>query len=422
MRVLLVGGGGREHAIAWKLVASPRLERLYMAPGNAAAAGLDKTENLDLRATDIDALLSFAQAERIDLTVVGPEQPLVEGLVDAFQAAGLRIFGPTRAAAQIEGSKAFSKAFMQRHAIPTGAAAAFTDFDEAMRHLRQLDDPPVVKASGLASGKGVLLPETMTGAAAVIQQMLLEERFGAAGSTVIVEERLTGPELSVLAFCAGESLALMPTAQDHKRLLDGDYGPNTGGMGAFAPSPLATPELLAQVEREVMQPALRGLAEEGMPYTGVLYAGLMLTSEGPKVLEFNCRFGDPETQAILPLLESDLLDIFEACVDGRLEEAQPVWRSGAAVTVVMAARGYPTEPESGQEITHIEAAEQTGCLVFHAGTKMHEGRLVSAGGRVLAVTGRGNTLAQARRKAYRGVEKIKFNGAQFRRDIAAAYR
>lgn len=420
MRVLLVGSGGREHAIAWKLVSSPRLERLYIAPGNGAA--LPKTETVDLRAADIDALLSFARAEQIDLTVVGPEQPLVEGIVDAFQAAGLRIFGPTRAAARMEGSKAFSKAFMLRHAIPTGAAAVFTDFDEAMRHLRQLDEPPVVKASGLASGKGVLLPETMTGAAGVVQQMMLEERFGAAGSTVILEERLTGPELSVLAFCAGEALLLMPAAQDHKRLLDGDYGPNTGGMGAFAPSPLATPELLVQVEAEVMRPALRGLAAEGMPYTGVLYAGLMLTPDGPKVLEFNCRFGDPEAQAILPLLESDLLEIFEACVDGRLAEIQPVWQPGAAVTVVMAARGYPTEPESGQQITHIEAAEQAGCLVFHARTKMHEGRLVSAGGRVLAVTGRGETLAQARRKAYRGVEKVKFNGAQFRRDIAAAYR
>lgn len=422
MRVLLIGSGGREHALAWKLLQSPRLEQLYVAPGNGGTAGLDRTENIPVAATDVDGLLAFARENAIDLTVVGPEAPLVLGVVDRFQAAGLRIFGPTQAAAQLEGSKAFSKAFMVEHGIPTGQAAAFSDFDEAVRHLRQLDDVPVLKASGLAGGKGVILPDTMTAAAAVLQQMLIDGRFGEAGATVLVEEKMSGPEVSVLAFCDGASVRVMPPAQDHKRLLDGDHGPNTGGMGAFAPSPLATPELMAAIERDVLLPTVAGMAAAGMPYVGILYAGLMLTPAGPRVLEFNCRFGDPEAQAILPLLESDLLDLIDACVDGTLDAVTPVWSEDAAVTVVMASQGYPNDYTIGVEITRIEQAEAENCLVFHAGTKHKDGRLLTDGGRVLNVTGRGRTMRKAANRAYAAVQMIQFNNAQYRTDIAAKWR
>ncbi|MCB0061812.1 MAG: phosphoribosylamine--glycine ligase, partial [Caldilineaceae bacterium] len=312
--------------------------------------------------------------------------------------------------------------FLLRHNIPTGQAAIFSDFDEAMRHLRQLDEPPVVKASGLAAGKGVILPETMEEAAAVIRSMLLEDRFGDSGTTVVLEERLSGAELSVFAFCDGSTALIIPTAQDHKRLLDGDHGPNTGGMGAFARSPLATPELMACIDAEIIQPTLTAAAAEGMPYQGILYAGLMLTEAGPKIIEFNCRFGDPEAQAVLPLLESDLLDLIEATIDGALAKAQPIWSTKAAMTVVMASRGYPGEYESGVEITGIDAAETNGCVVFHAGTKIMDERLVTAGGRVLAVTALGNSLRMAAINAYHGVKQIHFNGAHYRKDIAHQYR
>jgi phosphoribosylamine--glycine ligase len=418
MRVLLIGGGGREHALAWKLSQSPQVERLWVTPGNGGTGSLPKTTNAAVQAGDLDGLLALAQAEAIDLTLVGPEAPLVAGAVDRFQAAGLRVFGPSQAAAQLEGSKAFAKEFMVSHGIPTGQAAIFDDFDEAMRYLRGLDDAPVVKASGLAAGKGVILPATKTEAAAVVRSILLDGRFGAAGRTVLLEERLTGPELSVLAFCDGKRARLMPAAQDHKRLLDDDYGPNTGGMGAFAPSPLASPQLLTEVADTIIQPTLDGMAAAGTPYVGVLYAGLMLTPQGPKVLEFNCRLGDPETQAILPLLASDLVDVVQACIDGRLDRVTPEWRDATAVTVVMAARGYPDDYEIGVPITQIEAAEAQDCLVFHAGTQVWEdGRLLTAGGRVLTVTGLGRTLTAAAAHAYRGVEAIHFNGAHYRRDI-----
>lgn len=418
MRVLLIGGGGREHALAWKLSQSPQVDRLWVAPGNGGTGTLPKTTNVPVPAGDREGLVSLAQAEAIDLTLVGPEAPLVAGVVDRFQAAGLRIFGPTQAAAQLEGSKAFAKQFMFDHGIPTGHAAIFDDFDEAMRYLRGLDDAPVVKASGLAAGKGVILPATKTETAAVVRSILLDGRFGKAGETVLLEERLAGPELSVLAFCDGKTARVMPAAQDHKRLLDDDFGPNTGGMGAFAPSPLATPQLLAEVERTILQPTLNGMAAAGTPYVGVLYAGLMLTPQGPKVLEFNCRLGDPETQVILPLLASDLVEIVQACLDGRLDAVTPTWRDEAAVTVVMASRGYPDEYETGVPITHLDAAAELGCLVFQAGTQVWEdGRLLTAGGRVLSVTGLGPTLTAAAAQAYRGVEAIHFNGAQYRHDI-----
>lgn len=422
MRILIIGNGGREHAIAWKLSQSPRITDLFVAPGNGGTNDLPHCQNVDIAVNAFAELRDFAQREAIDLTVVGPEVPLVGGVVDFFAAANLPIFGPTAAAARLEGSKAFTKEFLLRHQIPTGNAAIFSDFDEAMRHLRNLDEPPVVKASGLAAGKGVILPETLEQAAAVVRSMLLEARFGASSETVVLEERLSGPELSVFAFCDGKDALIIPTAQDHKRLFDRDYGPNTGGMGAFSPSPLATPALMAQIEREIIRPTLAAAAEEGMPYQGILYAGLMLTEDGPKVIEFNCRFGDPETQAVLPLLESDLLDLIEATINGTLATATPQWSTQAAMTVVMASRGYPGDYESGVEITGIAEAEASGSLVFHAGTKYMEERLVSAGGRVLAVTALGDSLATAAANVYYSIKKIQFNGAHYRKDIAQQYR
>jgi phosphoribosylamine---glycine ligase len=417
MKVLLIGSGGREHAIAHALVASPQLEQLYVAPGNGGTAALPKTENVDIKDTALDDLVNFAREHAIDLTVVGPEAPLVAGVVDRFRTAGLPIFGPTQAAAQLEGSKAFSKAFMLRHNIPTGHAEAFNDVDAAMRYLRQLDSTPVVKASGLAAGKGVVLPPSREAAAAAVSSMMLDRRFGEAGTTILIEERLSGPEVSVLAFTDGKSVRVMPPAQDHKRLLDGDNGPNTGGMGAFAPAPLFHAEALALAERNILIPAVRGMAAEGTPFVGVLYAGLMLTSQGPKVLEFNARLGDPEAQVLLPLLETDLIEVLLACVQGRLDELTVQWKQEAAVTVVMAAQGYPDEYPTGHDITGIERATDAGCLVYLAGARRKEKRLLTAGGRVLAVTALGQTIEQASQRAYRGVEKIAFNGAQYRLDI-----
>jgi len=422
MRVLIVGNGGREHVIAWKLSQSPQVQAIFVAPGNGGTQSIPKTQNVVIDMAEFAQLRDFAQQNAIDLTVVGPEAPLVGGIVDIFEAAGLPIFGPSRAAAQLEGSKAFAKAFMERHGIPTAQSESFTDFDEAMRYLRGQDDPPVVKASGLAAGKGVILPKSIEETASIIKAILLDGRFGAAGEEILLEEKLEGEELSVLAFCDGKQVILMPAAQDHKRLLDRDRGPNTGGMGAFAPSPLATPALLQQVTKEVLLPTLAGMAAEGMPFKGILYAGLMLTPTGLKVLEFNCRFGDPETQVILPLLTSDLIELFHACINGTLHKVKPTWSNEAAVTVVMAARGYPEEPETGIEITGIPAAEAAGVHIFHAGTKYVEKRLVSSGGRVLAVTALGKNLALASRQAYGSIRYIHFNGSQYRRDIGQRYR
>ena len=418
MQVLLIGNGGREHALAWKLEQSPLVTRVLVAPGNGGTATLPKTENVPVEMDDLDGLVTLAQAEQVDLVVVGPEAPLVAGIVDKLQAAGIRAFGPSHEAAQIEGSKAFAKAFMKRHNIPTAEAAIFTDFDEAMRYLRSVDGVPVIKASGLAAGKGVILPSGKVDAAHVLQMILLEGKFGEAGRTVLLEERLEGPELSVLAFCDGKIGVMMPAAQDHKRAWDNDTGPNTGGMGAFAPSPLATPEVMAQIEERILRPTLEGMIAEGMPYVGVLFMGLMLTADGPKVIEYNCRFGDPETEVLLPLLESDLMEILLACVEERLEQVTPRWREGAAVCVVMASGGYPDEYDVNLQITGVDTAEQLGCLIFHAGTKWRDGRLLTAGGRVLAVTAVGKNIADARSHAYGCVRKIHFTHAHFRKDIA----
>ena len=417
MRVLLVGNGGREHAMAWALTRSPELTQLYVAPGNGGTASLPKCENVPIAAGDITALLRFAQEQDIALTAIGPEAPLVDGITDVFGAAGLRVFGPTQAAAQIEGSKAFSKKFMQRHGIATGRAELFTDAQKAATYLDSLDEVPVLKASGLAAGKGVILPESKEDAQQALHALMTERQFGAAGDTVLIEERMAGPEISVLAFCDGESVSLMPAAQDHKRLLDGDRGPNTGGMGAFAPAPRATRALLHTAWEDVLLPTVHGLAEEGAPYIGVLYAGLMLTENGPKVLEFNCRLGDPETQVLLPLLENDLLEIMDCCVEGGLDDLTVRWRSGAAATVVAASAGYPGEYSTGQPISGLLKAAERGSTVFHAGTALVNGEIRTAGGRVLAVTGMGANLAAAVDLAYAGMSEISFDGMQFRTDI-----
>ncbi len=421
-RVLIIGRGGREHALAWKLAQSPRAAQVWVAPGNGgtALAG-GKIANADLPESDFAALIDFARRNRVSLTVVGPEAPLADGIVDAFQGAGLRCFGPSRAAAQIEASKAFAKDFMARHGIPTARYATFTHFEAALDHLRQLDYPVVLKASGLAAGKGVILPASPDEAEDALRQIMVDREFGAAGDQVVIEERLAGPEASVLAWSDGKTVALMPAAQDHKRVFDGDQGPNTGGMGAYAPAPLMTPALLDEVRRTVLQPAIDGLAAEGMPYIGVLYAGMMLTAHGPKTLEFNCRFGDPETQVILPLLESDPLDVIDACLAGRLADLELRWRPGAAATVVAASEGYPGSYPKERVISGVaDAASLPGVAVFHAGTRLAEGgRLLTDGGRVLAVTGVGGGLTAALARAYAGMERVHFQGIHFRRDIGA---
>ena len=424
-RILVAGNGGREHALAWKLAQSPRVARVLVAPGNGgtALAG-GKIGNVPIAADDIAMLVRLAKDENIELVVVGPEAPLAAGAVDAFRASGIRCFGPSQAAAQLESSKAFAKAFMQRHGIPTARYAVFTDFNAAIDHVHTIDYPVVVKASGLAAGKGVLLPESLSETEAVLHQIMVEQAFGAAGDEVVIEERLAGQEASVLAFSDGRNLAMMPAAQDHKRIFDGDLGPNTGGMGAYAPAPVITAELLDEVRQTVMQPTLDGMRAEGTPYIGILYAGLMLTADGIKVLEFNCRFGDPETQVILPLLASDLLQVFDACLDGTLDQVDVRWHDGAAATVVAASEGYPGSYPKNREITGLTDAEALrDVAVFHAGTKLaDDGRVLTNGGRVLAVTATGDDLAGALAQAYNGVEQIRFQGMHYRRDIGAKAR
>ncbi len=414
MRILVVGSGGREHALAWKLAQSSQVSQVFVAPGNGGTAAV--AQNVPIAATDTSALLAFARREHIDLTVVGPEAPLVAGLVDAFTAAGQRAFGPTAAAARLEGSKAFAKRFMVEEGIPTGVGAIFQDYEAARAYLQV---PVVVKASGLAAGKGVVVCTTLEEAEAALHQMMVERVFGDAGDQVIVEDRLAGEEASLLAFTDGRTVVPMLPARDYKRIGDGDRGPNTGGMGGYAPSPYLPPALVDEVVARVLQPAVDGMRRRGAPYVGVLYAGLMLTDQGPRVLEFNCRFGDPETQAILPLLESDLAEVMLACVEGRLAEVEVRWKPAHAVCVVMAARGYPGSYDKGKAIAGVEdAAKLPDVVVFQAGTKQEAGRLITAGGRVLAVTAVGPGLAEARARAYAAVERIHFDDAYYRRDIA----
>ena len=417
MNVLLVGSGGREHALAWKICQSPRLTRLYVAPGNAGTdTSGERAENVAVQASDTPALVALAQAKQIDLVIVGPEGPLAAGLADALRAAGMRVFGPSAAAAEIEASKTFSKAFMARQGLPTARYAAFDQFEPACDYVRAASFPVVIKASGLAAGKGVILPESEAEAEDVLRRILVAHEFGTAGDQVIIEERLAGPEVSLLAFCDGASVRPMLPAQDHKNLLDSDRGPNTGGMGAYAPAPICPPEMVAGLTRAFLQPAIDGLRAEGRPFVGVLYAGLMLTAGGPRVLEFNCRFGDPETQAILPLLESDLLDIAEACAEGRLAEVDIRWKPGAAACVVLASEGYPGTSPLGRPIAGLGQALEEA-IVFHAGTQRAAGEVVTAGGRVLGVTGWGSDLPSALAHAYAVVNGIHFEGQQYRHDI-----
>ncbi len=412
MRVLIIGSGGREHALAWKVSQSPRLTKLFVAPGNAGTTAF----NYQLLITNHSEVIRFAKEQQIDLVIIGPEAPLADGLADSVRAAGFKVFGPSQAAAEIESSKAFSKAFMARHSIPTARFAAYTDYNAALDGLHGVDYPVVIKASGLAAGKGVLLPETMAEAEDALRGIMLDKDFGAAGDEVVIEERLTGEEVSLLGFSDGLTVKVMPPAQDHKRLLDGDNGPNTGGMGAYAPAPVCPPELANELARLALQPAIDGLRSEGRPFVGVLYAGLMLTSNGPSVLEYNCRFGDPETQAILPLLESDLITITEACTNGRLAETEVNWKEAAAACVVMASEGYPGSYPSGKEIQGLDSQFEDA-VVFHAGTTVKNGKAVSAGGRVLAVTGWGGSIEVALQKAYTAVSQVSFDGAQYRTDI-----
>src|SRR5512142_3059432 len=349
MNVLIIGSGGREHALAWKIAQSPRLTRLFVAPGNAGTA-----TNVPIQAQDAPALVTFAREQAIDLAIVGPEAPLAEGLADAFRAAGIRVFGPSRAAAQIEASKAFAKAFMAGHRLPTARHITVPDFPAALEYLRTVDYPIVVKASGLAAGKGVILPESDADAEAALRRIMVDREFGAAGAEVVIEERLQGEEVSLLAFTDGTTVRPMPPARDHKRLRDGDAGPNTGGMGAYAPAPICPPDMVEELTRTILQPTVDGMRAEGIPFTGALYAGLMLTREGVRVLEFNCRFGDPETQPLMLLLDSDLLEIADACARGRLAEVEIKWKAGTAVCVVLASEGYPDQPIAGRAITGLE--------------------------------------------------------------------
>jgi phosphoribosylamine--glycine ligase len=418
MKILVIGNGGREHALVWTLAQSLRVAKLFCAPGNAGIA--DLAECVPIPATDIEGLAAFAAEHKIDLTIVGPEAPLCAGIVDAFQARGLRIFGPNKRAAQLEGSKVFAKQILLKYKIPTAPAAIFDDADVARVHLRKVGAPIVVKADGLAAGKGVIVASSVEEAERAVAEIMEEKVFGAAGAQIVIEECLRGEELSVMALVDGQSFRTLASAQDHKRALDGDRGPNTGGMGAYSPTPVLDGELDAPVA-DIFQRTLAGLRAEGIEYRGVLYAGLMITERGPQVLEFNCRFGDPETQVVLPRLESDLVDAVEATIDSSLHRLQLAWKSDAAVCVVMAAGGYPGPYDRGQPIAGLKrAATSDRVCVFHAGTRWtDDGRTVTNGGRVLGVTGLGDTIENAARRAYEAVEQIHFDGAHFRRDIAA---
>jgi phosphoribosylamine--glycine ligase len=417
MKVLIIGSGGREHALAWKVAQSPRVTQVHVAPGNAGTALEPRVRNVDVAAEDVQGLLRHALAERIGLTIVGPEGPLVLGVVDAFKSAGLRCYGPSRDAAQLEGSKAFTKDFLQRHGIPTAAYGTFTrgNFDPAWVHAQQA--PLVVKADGLAAGKGVVICATTAEAVATTQAMF-EGRFGKAGDKVVIEEFLEGEEASFIAMVDGTHVLPLATSQDHKRLRDADEGPNTGGMGAYSPAPVVTPDIHERAMREVMLPTVRALAAEGTPYVGFLYAGLMIDAYGtPRVLEFNCRFGDPETQPILARMRSDLTVLCDAALDGRLDQATVDWDPRAAVGVVLAAHGYPDTVRKGDVIRGLEAAAKLPGKVFHAGTALADDRVVTSGGRVLCAVGLGETVAAAQRQAYDLADAIHWDGMQCRRDI-----
>ena len=418
MKVLVVGGGGREHALAWKISQSPKVTRVFVAPGNAGTALEPGMENVAIDGEDIPALLDFARSEGIDLTVVGPEAPLVLGIVDIFTDAGLRCFGPDKACARLEGSKAFSKDFLARHGIPTAAYASFTDRDEAVAYIREQGAPIVVKADGLAAGKGVILAQTEEEAIAAVDDMLAGNAFGEAGHRVVIEEFLTGEEASFIVMVDGKHVLPMASSQDHKARDEGDRGPNTGGMGAYSPAPVVTPEIHDRIMNEVILPTVKGMADEGHPFTGFLYAGVMVADDGtPKVLEFNVRFGDPETQPIMMRLQSDLVEHIEAALDGALDGQTAAWDSRAALGVVLAAGGYPGSYRKGDVITGLPQEEMADAKVFHAGTAMKDGQIVTAGGRVLCVVGLGETVGRAQARAYEIVDRIHWKDVYFRRDI-----
>ena len=419
MKVLVIGGGGREHALAWKLAQSPRVHKVFVAPGNGGTALDPHLENVDI--TEPEALADFAASEGVGVTVVGPEAPLAAGVVDVFRARGLRIFGPTRAAAQLESSKAYSKDFMRRHKIPTAAYETFSDAQAAHAYVDNMGAPIVVKADGLAAGKGVVVAMTLQEAHEAVDWMLLDNKLGvqhnAGGARVVIEEFLQGEEASFIVLCDGKNVLALATSQDHKRLLDGDQGPNTGGMGAYSPAPVVTPNVHAKAMQEIILPTITGMAKDGIPYTGFLYAGLMIDANGqPKTLEFNCRMGDPETQPIMMRLKTDLLEVMLAATDGTLDKIELQWDRRAALGVVMAAHGYPLQPRKGDVITGLPAA-QPDAVVFHAGTAAKDGQTVTSGGRVLCVTALGDSVKAAQQRAYQAMQGIHFDGMQFRSDI-----
>jgi len=418
MKLLVVGSGGREHALAWKLAQSPRVTEVLVAPGNAGTAREPKCRNVDIKATDLDALLHLARAENIALTVVGPEGPLVAGIVDKFRAAGQRIFGPTEFAAQLEGSKAFAKDFLARHHIPTGYYQVFNDLELALDHVRDVGAPIVIKADGLAAGKGVIVAMTLDEAEDAIRDMLAGNVFGDAGSRVVIEEFLDGEEASFISIVDGAHALPMATSQDHKRVFDGDTGPNTGGMGAYSPAPVVTPEVHARVMREIVEPTVRGMIADGHPFTGFLYAGLMIDAAGaPKVIEFNVRFGDPETQPVMLRLRSDLLDLLEKAVDGQLANASADWDPRPALGVVMAAANYPYTPRTGDVIRGLDAPQPNDSKIFHASTRQVAGQVVTTGGRVLCACALGDSVQQAQQRAYAAAGEISWDGEFHRTDI-----
>ena len=414
MKILVVGGGGREHALIWKIAQNPRAEKIYCAPGNGGISQL--AECVDIAATDIEAMVAFAKEKAIDFVVVAPDDPLALGMVDAMEAAGIRAFGPNKAAAIIEASKAYSKELMKKYHIPTAEYEIFSDYNAAKEYVETCKIPVVLKADGLALGKGVLICKTREEARAGLKTIMEDKAFGSAGNTVVIEEFLEGPEVSVLTFCDGTTILPMESAQDHKRALDNDEGTNTGGMGTFCPTPKYTAEMRRRVEEEIIVPTMHALNKEGRKFKGVIFFGLMLTKDGPKLLEYNARFGDPEAQSVLFRMKNDLLTILEAVVDERLNEIQLEWEPGAAVCVVMASGGYPGSYEKGKEITGLEQVDED-VMVFHAGTKLENGKFRTAGGRVLGVTARGRDMEEAREKAYANVKKIHFDGAHYRTDI-----
>jgi len=419
MKVLIVGGGGREHALAWKAAQSEQVELVYVAPGNAGTSREDNLYNVDIGAEDIPSLRAFAESEKIDLTIVGPENPLVDGIVDEFKQAGLPCFGPSKDAAILEGSKSFSKDFLQRHNIPTAEYQVFTDIDAAEKYVEENGTPIVVKADGLAAGKGVMIAASKDEAIVAIEEMLAGNRFGEAGHRVVIEEFLQGEEASFIVMSDGENILPLASSQDHKARDEGDKGPNTGGMGAYSPAPVITDEMHDRIMHEVIEPTIRGMAEEGRQYIGFLYAGMMITADGtPKVLEFNCRFGDPEVQPIMMRLKSDLVELCQAALDGKLNETTVAWDKRAALGVVLASRGYPASASSGDVISGLDNEFPVETKVFHAGTVQQDNDVLTAGGRVLCVTSLGETVSQAQQSAYRAVAKINWNGMFYRKDIA----